>query len=944
MKTTLLPILPVRSILFSRQGLRSLILLLVLPLLLAGCQMAMPAAEMDATATPMAAPTAQTPEAQPEAAPTPVLPEKQAVSQLRATLRNLLGEHVLLAASATNAALQGRTAEFEAAAQALDGNSVDIAGTIEAVYGEEAGDAFLSLWRTHIGFFVDYTTGVATQDSARRDQALAALDGYADDFAAFLASANPEIDPEVVAENLRMHVATLTAVIDAQAEADYPMAFAHQREAYAHMESTAKYLAASIAAQFPELFEGKADTAEADLRAALNRLLAEHVFVAAQATNAALGGRTAEFEAAAQSLDNNSQDLAAAIASVYGEGAGEAFLALWRKHIGFFVDYTTAVAGQDMAKKEQALAALTDYATEFGAFLNAANPNLPVDAVAQLLGPHVQTLTAVIDAQAAGDATQAYAHLREAYAHMRHIADALTDAIVAQFPERFEAVAHAMSGETTEASTAIMTAPQLRATLRNLLGEHVLLAASATNAALQGRTAEFEAAAQALDGNSVDIAGTIEAVYGEEAGDAFLSLWRTHIGFFVDYTTGVATQDSARRDQALAALDGYADDFAAFLASANPEIDPEVVAANLREHVATLTAVIDAQGAVTPQATGDQQNAYMQLRKAYAHMDTTAAYLAGAIAAQFLEAFPGDAASPEADLRAVLTALLGEHTFLVGKSAAASLAADTIGFEASAGALDENSQALAAAIGSLYGQEAGDAFLALWRKHIGFFLDYALALSAGDVQAQQQARESLNGYTAEFAAFLNSANPNLPLEAVEELLRAHVSTTLEVIDAASDPSAFYPALRAAYAHMPAIANPLADAIVAQFPEIFGDSGTASTGQNHGMAPMAQDGAETSMETVSPTESMTVTVDIQTFAFSPARLEVPVGTTVVWRNLDGTTHTVTAGIPGNPTGLFDSGTFGRDQTYAITLDTPGTYDYFCARHPHMRGQIVVRADG
>lgn len=148
-----------------------------------------------------------------------------------------------------------------------------------------------------------------------------------------------------------------------------------------------------------------------DLRVTLDQLLGEHVLLASSATAAALGGNPAEFEAAANALDMNSMDLAGAIGLVYGADAESAFLALWRTHIGFFVDYTTATAADDDLGKKAALDALDGYAEDFGAFLEAANPNLPKAAVAGALGPHVSTLTAAIDAQAAGDAEMAYAHL-----------------------------------------------------------------------------------------------------------------------------------------------------------------------------------------------------------------------------------------------------------------------------------------------------------------------------------------------------------------------------------------------------------------------------------------------------------------------------------------------------------------------------------------------------
>jgi hypothetical protein len=178
-------------------------------------------------------------------------------------------------------------------------------------------------------------------------------------------------------------------------------------------------------------------TKAADLRVALNKLLGEHVVLAADATGAALGGRSAEFQAAAAALDQNSVDIASAVGSVYGADAGKAFLPLWRTHIGFVVDYTQGVANNDKGAQEKAVGNLLQYANDFGAFINSASPALPKDAVAELVKQHAVTLKAVIDAQAAGDQQKAYTAQRAAYGHMSHIADALADAIVKQFPERF---------------------------------------------------------------------------------------------------------------------------------------------------------------------------------------------------------------------------------------------------------------------------------------------------------------------------------------------------------------------------------------------------------------------------------------------------------------------------------------------------------------------------
>ena len=77
-----------------------------------------------------------------------------------------------MAVAATNAALNGNIEEFQAAAAALDENSVDLAEANGAAYGSEAEEAFLPLWRKHIGFVVDYTTGLATDDTAKQEKAV----------------------------------------------------------------------------------------------------------------------------------------------------------------------------------------------------------------------------------------------------------------------------------------------------------------------------------------------------------------------------------------------------------------------------------------------------------------------------------------------------------------------------------------------------------------------------------------------------------------------------------------------------------------------------------------------------------------------------------------------------------------------------------------------------
>jgi len=195
--------------------------------------------------------------------------------------------------------------------------------------------------------------------------------------------------------------------------------------------------ATTLSAQSMQASHAASTMTVAALKARLNTLLSEHVYLAGAATGAALGGRQAEFQAAASALDNNSVDVSKAIGMVYGNGAESAFLALWRKHIGFVVDYTTGIAGKDKMKADKAVNDLVQYTQDFGAFLSSANPNLPKSVVADLVKGHVLTLKSVIDAQQMGDQQKTYWALREAAMHMQMIADPLADAIAKQFPGKF---------------------------------------------------------------------------------------------------------------------------------------------------------------------------------------------------------------------------------------------------------------------------------------------------------------------------------------------------------------------------------------------------------------------------------------------------------------------------------------------------------------------------
>lgn len=189
------------------------------------------------------------------------------------------------------------------------------------------------------------------------------------------------------------------------------------------------------------------------------------------------------------------------------------------------------------------------------------------------------------------------------------------------------AAAPSTSSSSTTDTTATAAAG-LRAGLDQLFREHVNLTGFAVATAVNsGITSPNTAQAlSALDDNTVALGDAIGSVYGATARTAFLKMWRAHIGFFVNYTKGLATNDQKLVASAQAKLANYKKDFADFLGTATG-LPATAVAQDLQGHITTLEAAIQAIVSKSPTAAD-------KISMAESHMAGTAAVLAKAIAAQ----------------------------------------------------------------------------------------------------------------------------------------------------------------------------------------------------------------------------------------------------------------------------------------------------------------------
>jgi plastocyanin len=87
---------------------------------------------------------------------------------------------------------------------------------------------------------------------------------------------------------------------------------------------------------------------------------------------------------------------------------------------------------------------------------------------------------------------------------------------------------------------------------------------------------------------------------------------------------------------------------------------------------------------------------------------------------------------------------------------------------------------------------------------------------------------------------------------------------------------------------------------------------------------------------------TIEVTIQNIAFVQADITIHVGDTVHWTNTDALLHTVTAGNPCTPNGMFNSGALATDDDFSFTFNNVGVVNYYCAFHcaGGMTGSITV----
>ncbi len=196
-------------------------------------------------------------------------------------------------------------------------------------------------------------------------------------------------------------------------------------------------VAAQAQAAMTTSMDGKVSAAAVEVRMAMRQLWEEHIVYTRNYIISDLAGLP-DKDAVAQRLLRNQDDIGNAIKPYYGEEAGNKLAALLRDHIVVATEVVTAAKGGDQAQLAAAQEKWTANGKEIAGFLSGANPNWPKATLEEMLQKHLDLTSGEVVGRLNKDWAADIKAYDEGHAHMLMFADALTDGIAKQFPDKFK--------------------------------------------------------------------------------------------------------------------------------------------------------------------------------------------------------------------------------------------------------------------------------------------------------------------------------------------------------------------------------------------------------------------------------------------------------------------------------------------------------------------------
>ena len=356
--------------------------------------------------------------------------------------------------------------------------------------------------------------------------------------------------------------------------------------------------------------------AQVDLKLQMRKLWTDHTVWTRMYIIESLDNPDAAGPAATRLLQNQ-VDIGNAIKPIYGEAAGNQLTALLQQHILIAVNIINDVKARNATAQAADEAAWTQNADQIAAFLAGANPNWPPATLQDLMHAHLATTKAELVARYTKNYTADVEAYDAVYNHILMMSDALSDGIIAQYPDKFGGPMVYTQGDL-----------DLMNGMRKLWTDHTVWTRCYIIESLGNSSAAGPAATRLLQ-NQDDIGNAIKPVYGDPAGTQLTALLKQHILIAVNIIDDVKAGNSTAQASDETLWTRNADQIAAFLANANPNWPLPALEEAMHMHLSTT------KNELVARYTGNYQADVTAYDAVYNHILTMADTLSSGIIKQY---------------------------------------------------------------------------------------------------------------------------------------------------------------------------------------------------------------------------------------------------------------------------------------------------------------------